>query len=194
MGIWIMQSDYLDTVMDMVADADNVLEIGGWLGGFTLMVDEALQDGKAEILTYENNYDMPFRFPKKTVTAKTHFPWSKFVHEVDLREKDIFEDIPKAAYFIQREGKTVVFCDGGDKIREFDILSSYLKSGDVICTHDYFLNLEVYSDMVKSGVWKTKKKTPQVVYEDIRPFVEREGLVPDESIDPKSIWGVFKKP
>ena len=154
------------------------------------MVDAALQDGKAEILTYENNYDMPFRFPNRTVTAKGMFPWGKFVHEVDLREKDIFDDIPIAADFIQREGKTVVFCDGGDKIREFDMLSPYLKSGDVICTHDYGLNHEDFSDIV-GDAWD---KDPQVVYEDIRPFVEREGLVPDESIDPKSIWGVFKKP
>ena len=59
----------------------------------------------------------------------------------------------------------------------------------MICTHDYGLNHEDFSDIV-GDAWD---KDPQVVYEDIRPFVEREGLVPDESIDPKSIWGDAKK-
>lgn len=185
-----MQSHHLSTVMDMVADADNVLEIGAFLGGFTLMVDDALDDGKAEILTYENNHDMPFRFKNKNATARDRFPWDKFVHVVTLREEDFFEDFKVAADFIQRQGKTVVFCDGGDKIREFDLLSQFLKPGDVICTHDYGLNHEDFYDIV-GDAWDND---PQVVYEDIRPIIEREGLVLDESISPKSIWGVFTKP
>lgn len=185
-----MQSHHLETIQNMVADADNVIEIGGYLGGFTLVLSDAMDHGT--ILTYENNADFPFRFPNKNITARTHFPWDQFTQPVALREKDIFDDLDAVKDFIQREGKTIVLCDGGDKIREFDTLSPYLKSGDVICTHDYALNMESHSAIIESGAWDSR--APQVVYEDIRPFVEREGLVPDESIDPKSIWGVFKKP
>lgn len=39
--------------------------------------------------------------------------------------------------FIKREGTTLILCDGGSKINEFNILSKYLKSGDIIMAHDY---------------------------------------------------------
>jgi len=55
--------------------------------------------------------------------------------------------------------KTFIFCDGGNKIKEFAMFAPLLKSGDRIAVHDW--NLEI-------------------AYPHIRGVCEQYGLVPDE--------------
>ena len=38
--------------------------------------------------------------------------------------------------YIGAPGRVLLYCDNGDKIREFNTYASYLKSGDVVMTHD----------------------------------------------------------
>ncbi len=53
-------------------------------------------------------------------------------HRIDifLGEKEIGE-------IISREGITFVFCDNGDKPREFNTFAPYLKKGDIMAVHDW---------------------------------------------------------
>ena len=52
---------------------------------------------------------------------------------------------PQMMSLLQRlsEGKTMYYCDGGDKILEINLYASVLKAGDVIACHDYFDGQEV---------------------------------------------------
>ena len=47
------------------------------------------------------------------------------------------EACPKAKEYIQEEGTSLVLCDGGNKVWEFEVLAPLLKSGDFIMAHDY---------------------------------------------------------
>ena len=61
----------------------------------------------------------------------------------DIIVENVFNDdytnkvSSKIIDFIQEEGKTIVLCDGGNKIKEFNLLAKYIKSGDIIMAHDY---------------------------------------------------------
>lgn len=77
---------------------------------------------------------------------------------VDLRLENIFvnnfEDIPEEyKEFIQGEGVTIVLCDGGDKVREFNLLSKFLKRGDYILGHDYAFDRQVFEQSIYQKIW-----------------------------------------
>jgi len=50
---------------------------------------------------------------------------------------DVLKEPAAAGNIIREEGRTVLFCDNGDKIREFALYAPYLKSRDLICVHDW---------------------------------------------------------
>ena len=86
--------------------------------------------------------------------------WYKDLIEmgIDVRIKNVFLENytvveNEVIDFIKSEGTTVVLCDGGDKIREFNILSNYLKSGDFILAHDYAENSEIFKEQIYLKIW-----------------------------------------
>jgi cephalosporin hydroxylase len=123
-----------------------ILEIGTSLGGFTRFLNEVCKNLNIDcnILTYDiygrQEYDI-------------------LINEgVDLRIENVFNDsytILKESVinFIQTPGVTIVLCDGGDKIMEFNLISDYLKSGDYILAHDYAENAEVFQKEVFMKSW-----------------------------------------
>ena len=54
---------------------------------------------------------------------------------------------------IENSGKVLVLCDGGNKVREFNIISDFLKPGDVIMAHDYAPNRQVFENKYKNKLW-----------------------------------------
>jgi len=59
--------------------------------------------------------------------------------------------------FIKREGTTLILCDGGSKINEFNLLSKYLKSGDIIMAHDYVDTNENFLKNYKNKIWNWRE-------------------------------------
>ena len=55
--------------------------------------------------------------------------------------------------FINNDGVTLVLCDGGDKIGEFNLLSNYIKPGDFIMAHDYSQDSETFESNVNNKIW-----------------------------------------
>lgn len=55
--------------------------------------------------------------------------------------------------FIRNDGLTIVLCDGGYKIGEFNILSKYIKKGDYILAHDYAFDREYFDKNIYLKVW-----------------------------------------
>lgn len=59
-----------------------------------------------------------------------------------LQQEDIFES-PEELINKHRQGKTFVYCDDGDKVKEMNIFYKFLLPGDVIACHDYWDGQEV---------------------------------------------------
>lgn len=122
-----------------------ILEIGTALGGFTtflkIIIDEFNLDTK--ILSFD-------------ITAR---PWyNDMINKgIDVRVEDIFgdfKDIPtEIKNFITSDGVTIVLCDGGWKIGEFNLLSDYIKVGDFIMAHDYSIDKEYFEKEINNKIW-----------------------------------------
>jgi hypothetical protein len=54
---------------------------------------------------------------------------------------------------IQNNGRTLLLCDNGDKVKEFNIYSKFLKKGDIIMSHDFFENDEEFEKSKSEGRW-----------------------------------------
>ena len=50
---------------------------------------------------------------------------------------DVFEIEAKIAGLIKSDGITIVFCDGGNKVKELEVFSKYIKKEDFIAVHDW---------------------------------------------------------
>lgn len=155
-----------------------ILEIGTALGGFTRFLKYSCNelDLDCEILTYD-------------IYGRQDY--NDMINEgIDVRIENIFNDdytsVSKFVQeFINRDGLTLVLCDGGNKILEFNILSNFLKSGDIIMAHDYASDHEKFVNEVNLKYWNWHEISEQ----DIKDACERNNLTPyrQEMFD-NAVW------
>jgi cephalosporin hydroxylase len=123
-----------------------ILEIGTALGGFTQFLKKVSDEFGLDI---------------KIITYDIHeMSWYKDMIEngIDVRVENIFDNNYQSVNqeiieFIQNDGITLVLCDGGNKIGEFNILSNYIKQGDYIMAHDYIDTRENFIENFYGKIW-----------------------------------------
>lgn len=123
-----------------------ILEIGTAMGGFTQFLKWVSDEINHPI--YILSYDVIEYNWYKDIIAKG----------IDIKVENVFSHNydsvhSKVIDFIQTEGVTLVLCDGGYKIGEFNILSKYLKPGDFIMAHDYAENKEIFEEKINGKIW-----------------------------------------
>jgi len=161
-----------------------ILEIGTASGGLTLMLRDVLNElnlNDSIIRTYDIEQRHYLSYPKGKdieVIIKNAFN-SEYTELIELDEINSF---------INREGATVVLCDGGNKINEFKMLSDLLKSGDVIMAHDYCANEDVFNDEFKGKIWDWL----EIKDTDIELSVKKNKLKPFMHEDFKRVVWVCK--
>jgi hypothetical protein len=123
-----------------------ILEIGTALGGFTAFLKICCNE--LGLNTNIRSYDINSN------------PWYKDIINmgVDIRVENIFSDgfesmDEEVINYIQGDGLTIVLCDGGWKIGEFNLISKYLKNDDFILAHDYAENKEKFELNIKNKIW-----------------------------------------
>lgn len=133
---------------DFIQDTkpSRILEIGTSLGGFTTFLKRSCIE--LGLNTDLRSYDIYERQGYDQIRLEG----------VDLRVENIFNDNysyvnEEVGNYIQSLGTTIVLCDGGYKIGEFNLLSKYLKKGDFILAHDYASNAEYYLQHVHKKLW-----------------------------------------
>jgi cephalosporin hydroxylase len=152
-----------------------VLEIGTAGGGTIQYIREVLNDiglESSEIKSFE---------------IKEHKWFAKMrTTNIEIIIENIFDKSYKklekpelVVPFIQSEGVTLVLCDGGSKINEFNILAPLIKKGDYIMAHDYIDTKENFLENFKDKIWNwreigeehivevSKKENLKTVYQDI---------------------------
>jgi cephalosporin hydroxylase len=141
-----------------------ILEIGTALGGFTMFLKTITEELElnTKILTFD-------------ISAR---PWySDMVKKgIDVRVEDIFgdfKDVPEdIKNFIRSEGTTIVLCDGGWKIGEFNLLSKFIKQGDFIMAHDYCVDKSTFEKEINNKIWNWL----EIVEDDISEASKENGL------------------
>jgi len=147
-----------------------IIEIGMNNGGFSLVLNDSNISEQADIYCYDivnRNFDQNLK--------GSRINW--FI-------KDIFSIENEVKNLIQREGTTLLFCDGGNKVREFNTFAKYLKSGDLIFTHDYYKDIQEY-EKYKDTRWGWLESRES----DLADTAEMCNLVPFMQDDfEKCVW------
>lgn len=124
----------------VVKEFDLIIEIGYYWGGLTLWFEKNKKEG-AKVIGYDIDDSHREVFDKK----------------MDYRIADCFDPDTKQEIIdlIQNSGKTLLFCDGGNKDREFIEYCGSIKDGDVIMIHDYWDDSqpEPYNSFPESEGW-----------------------------------------
>lgn len=151
---------YLVLNPNYIKEFDTIIEIGTYNGGLTSWLYDN-KNPNAMVVSYD--IDGTINHTKRI--------------DIDFRVEDCFEkkSFNEIISYIQRPGKTLVVCDGGDKPKEFSIFSEYLKSGDVIIAHDYAKNPEYWKFITDYWQWPYEFDT---TYDSIKDAVIKNGLAP----------------
>lgn len=126
-----------------------ILEIGTAGGGFILAVRDILNEmGLTNV-------------PVKTFDV-VESPYYKGLrsHNVEVNIENVFDQPylnlvkpERIVPYIQEEGTTVVFCDGGHKIGEFNSIAPHIKNGDFILAHDYIDTWDNFQTNYRNKIW-----------------------------------------
>jgi hypothetical protein len=160
-----------------------ILEIGTSLGGFTSFLNYTCKKIELDchIITYDIN----------------EFPWYSDMKKegVDVRVENVFNESysevkQEVINFIKGDGITIVLCDGGSKIDEFNLLSNYIKIGDFIMAHDYARNQETFQNEVNLKLWNWH----EISDSDIQEACDKNNLIDYKSeIFNAAVWTCRQK-
>lgn len=131
-----------------------VLEIGTASGGTTLLARDVLDDlglNDVPIRTYD-------------VLEHNRIIFNEAIESgvnIDFRLENIFNDQfddlrdppEEVLEFVHRSGTTLVLCDGGNKVLEFNIMAKYVQPGDILMAHDYSQDAEYFEAHIKDKIW-----------------------------------------
>lgn len=165
---------------------NQVLEIGTAFGGLTLLVRDLLDSNglkDTKIITYdvyEPNYLIERIKQGINIESRVENVFNYQYNE--LVKKDEISKI------IQSKGTTLVLCDGGSKKNEFNILSNYLKIGDVIMAHDYAPNESYFQEHINNKIWNWL----EIQDSDINESCVRNNLIPFMEEDFRKVVWVCK--
>jgi cephalosporin hydroxylase len=113
--------------------------------------------------------------------------------DIDFRQGDCFDPaiIEEIKSLIQSPGKTLVLCDGGNKEKEFEVYSAFLKVDDVIMLHDYAHSGEDYEIIKEEIGWRTGAESH---FENIQGAIAVNNLKPYHyNVFKNALWGSFNK-
>jgi len=128
-----------------------VIEIGAAGGGLTLLLRDILDSlhlKNVPVVTYDiiespihnrikiNNLNIDFY--KENIFSSNY---DKLIDDKLIKQQ------------IQSDGVTVLLCDGGFKRGEFNLLSKFLKTGDIIMAHDYAKDEKFFNEQINNKIW-----------------------------------------
>ena len=148
-----------------------IIEIGTAQGGFITAVADIMKDvGRCQIRSYDI-YEQHWYVD----IAKSR--------NIDIRIENMFDEryeklkpeyVNEISNFIQGPGRTLVLCDGGNKISEFNNISDLLKPGDFIMAHDYASSPEYFVEHIQNKIWNWHEISDMY----IEDAINRNNLVP----------------
>ena len=175
-GIFTQQNKNFYPAFEKLFAEENivrVIEIGTATGGFIRAVRDLTN---AEIITYD--------------VIETKHKATLEENNISVNVQSVFEDYDTVEDYISRKGQTLVLCDGGNKIKEFEVFSRILKSGDIIMAHDYSRDENLYQAYIKNHVWRWC----EIQYKDIALPVADNNLEPYMTDEfQEAVWTCWKK-
>lgn len=155
-----------------------ILEIGTALGGFTYFLKYTCN--KLQLDCEILSFDIHGR----------HYYEEMVKYGIDVRIENVFDEKyenlkQEIIDFINRDGLTLVLCDGGNKIGEFNLISKFLKKGDIIMAHDYAYDRDTFDKQINLKLWNWF----EISEKDIENSCIENNLVDiDRDLFEKAVW------
>jgi len=142
-----------------------IIEFGTWRGNLSLYLFLFCFSKGAEFFTFDIKEYSSYKDERQKDILKEILNFRQ-----TFKKLDIFENIELISSLIKRNGRTILFCDNGNKIDEFKAFAPFLKVGDIIGVHDW--EIEIFPSDVKEIVER----------ENLEPFFLKECREIDDSI------------
>jgi hypothetical protein len=172
--------EYFDFFLNL-EKFDTIIELGTSLAGLTYIIDDICVENKLNknIHTFDNAYRDYVENYLKERNIKFYV-----MDEHTEEFKTIVKDL------ILNGGKTLVLCDGGNKIEEFNYYSSYIKQNDFIMAHDYCPNKTIFEEEIKNKIWNWH----EIQLSDINTSINTNELIEYKRINFNDVvWACYKK-
>lgn len=170
-NIRLQQNEFfLDNLENIILSINphRIIEIGTARGGTTLAI--------SDILNKNNLYDVKIKtFDIKTKSHLQNLSTTNiefYIGNIFVYRDESLLHPTEITNFLSQNKTNLILCDGGNKIKEFNTLCKYLKTGDVIMAHDYAPNKEVFESEYKGKIWNWMEVTDS----DIEKSVKKHNL------------------
>lgn len=163
---------------NLIKEFDTIIEIGYHRGGFSLWLNQNKLK-KTKLICYD-------------ITDSERIVNDS---DIDFRVGNCFDEtvVEEIRNIIKKSKKTLVLCDGGNKIQEFNLYANLIKSGDVIMLHDY--HDDTCSEQYESFTGPFWMSHPESNFSSIKDTVSTLKLEKYNYDSLRSvIWGAFIKP
>ena len=137
----------------LIKKPKRIIEIGTQYGGFTLMLKDILSSAGLDDFLIRT-YDV-----KEPAFLRKH---PELDDRIEIKVEDIFsynpfsvkeEKVKELCDFMSDDTPNIILCDGGNKIKEFNVFSKIIKSGDIIMAHDYAYDKKTFEEKIQGKVW-----------------------------------------
>lgn len=158
----------------------SIIEIGTYTGGLTTLFGLYGLLHDAQVYTFDIEDKVPLN------AKRAHLALGVKSFTLDCFSPEA-ETAIRAAI---ARGKCFLFCDGGDKAREFNHFADLIKPGDWLFAHDFAVSKAAFDDHVylKSWGWA------EVLLDDIRDAAVRNNMsLVETDLCEKAALGVFRK-
>lgn len=144
---------------------DLVVEIGTANGGLSMALKDECDKMGADFETYDIKEESISVLNKNDNFKKREIK----VFVCDVLSEEMVGSLGRR---IREGGRALLLCDGGDKIREFNTYSAFLKTGDVIMAHDYAEDKAEFEKNIRNKVWNWH----EISAADIKSACDSHGL------------------
>ena len=123
-------------------DFKRIIDLGTANGNFSVFFLLTCLQRKADFHTFDN---IDWRKRDTRPQLKNFLGFDRFFKKVDIMEYE-----KEIGHLIQSKGRTIVYCDNGNKKEEIRIFSKYMKEGDIVAVHDWMF--EIFPKDIPSGL------------------------------------------
>ena len=177
-GLAMAQSPLIDKVFPLLDQPELIIEIGTWKGGFPVFLRSIFPDAVIhtfDIANIGNKQAKSKAFKKNKIKA----------HIENCFESQTCENLVRA------KRRKILFCDGGNKLNEFNYFAPMLNKGDVICMHDFAPDLKYFKDNIEWKFWNTSFEADEVrISNYVKPMIHRHQHF-DKFLE--VVWGLYVK-
>lgn len=160
---------------------NTIIEIGTSLGGLTYIINDICDENHLEkkIHTFDNSYKDFVENHLNIMNIQYHI-----LDETSNEFQETIKDL------IINGGKTLILCDGGNKVSEFNTYSKHIKIGDFIMAHDYSIDQKEFEEKIKNKIWNWF----EIEFAEIKDSIFNYNLLEYDKINFKdAAWACYYK-